>query len=59
MTTEFGALPQNEVPAFRTREIAAAIADVECGEELRAIKSEAVRTHLQTLSPESYDQLYP
>lgn len=59
MTAEFATLPPTDVPSFRQREIAAALADVECGENLRRVQNDAMRTYLQELSPESYAQLFP
>ncbi len=56
---EFGTVPSSKVSAFQTREIAAAVADAECGEQLRSAESESTRTHLRAISPESYAQLYP
>lgn len=56
---EFGTVPSSKVSAFQTREIAGAVADAECGEQLRSVEAESTRTHLRTISPESYAQLYP
>jgi copper chaperone CopZ len=59
MTSEYGTVPSSKLSAFQTREIAAAVADAECGEQLRSVEAESTRTHLRTISPESYAQLYP
>lgn len=59
MTEQFGTISPSEVASFRQREIAAALADVDCGENLRRVQDEAMRTHLQELSPESYAELFP
>ena len=59
MTSEYRTVPSSKLSAFPTREIAAAVADAECGEQLRSVESESTRTHLRTISPESYAQLYP
>ncbi len=59
MTSEYRTVPSSKLSAFQTREIAVAVADAECGEQLRSVESESTRTHLRTISPESYAQLYP
>lgn len=59
LTDEYGALDSSGMESFRRREIAAAIADAECGEQLRRAEAEATQRHLRELSPESYALLYP
>lgn len=57
LQSEFASVETSGLARFKEREIAAAVADVRCGEELRQVEADARLAALRELSPSDYEAL--